>query len=366
MDELPLMATPLERVLTGDLRIIGLGTCGTVFEQTCNSNGIAVKKGRDIKAMWNDFRLTNIVHNAFKDTRELLQGAFPTTQLTRVPRCYSFNLPSHTLYWDVHLAKFPPSHRKVGAVFHADRIPPITRDRWMGIVDRYFEEDMQEEAKRNEENDDCLIRVYLGENETGTECYDSTRNFPMRLNMVEDFGEDKERLAKQMAVALAVIHWQAQVDAMDAEFVLGSASPLLRSPRAFCPSPKCEPYNVDEDQMHGVQLSDIDGASPEPQPNQLWVLDFDKSSPIELKKRDVYKRLIPAFLGNDPYYPRPDVDPGLWATFSDAYLKASEIVLRNKGVSPQALKLPKVFINTVTAKIKEQENWNAEEQITFE
>ncbi|KAL8713730.1 MAG: hypothetical protein Q9220_002256 [cf. Caloplaca sp. 1 TL-2023] len=356
--------TSVEETLTGDLRIIGLGTCGTVFEQLDGDKDIAVKKGKDVKHMWNDFCLTNIVHNAINDTRETLQAAFPQISLARVPRCHSFSLPSLTSYWDAYLAKFPSSHREVGAVFHAERIPPIPRDRWTELVDDYFEKDFQEDAKRNEENNDCLLRVYLGEEEGRKGRYDSMRNFPMRLDMIEKFGEKKSGLAKDMAITLAVIHWQAQVDAMDAEFVLGGPLPLLQGPRAVCPSPKDEPYNVDELPKLDRASSNIDVRLQ--QYHELWVLDFDKSHRIALKRKDVNKRLVPAFLGNDPYYPRPDTDPCNWAIFSVFYKQASEIILKNKGASSEELKLPKHFIYKVLAKIAEHEDWNAEDHIVFE
>ena len=45
-----------------ELRIIGLGSCGTVFE--IPGTELAFKKGTSVLGIWSDFRLTNKVHNA--------------------------------------------------------------------------------------------------------------------------------------------------------------------------------------------------------------------------------------------------------------------------------------------------------------
>ena len=93
----------------------------------------------------------------------------------------------------------------------------------------YFDEDeeIQQEAKDDPDNKDCLVRIYLGEREPirqQSESYDTLRNFPLRLNMMEDLEIEVSQLAKEMAIGLAIMHWQAQVDGMDVEFVLGSSA----------------------------------------------------------------------------------------------------------------------------------------------
>ena len=55
----------------------------------------------------------------------------------------------------------------------------------------YFDKDeeIQQEAKDDPDNKDCLVRIYLGERESirqQSESYDTLRNFPLRLNMMED------------------------------------------------------------------------------------------------------------------------------------------------------------------------------------
>ncbi|MCJ1263189.1 hypothetical protein MMC22_003059 [Lobaria immixta] len=158
--------------------------------------------------------------------------------------------------------------------------------------------------------------------------------------MIEDLGLDKGALAGEMAIALAIIRWEAKVDGMDVEF---TKAPTNNSP----PS-----------EVHTLHFNE--------RPIHFWVLDFDKATRIKLTANDVDKKLVPAFVGNDPYYPRPDVNEELWTEFSWIYLKASKLILDKKqGGSPVMMSLPTRFLAKVTEMIKENEDWDPEEQIVF-
>lgn len=170
-------------------KTIGLGSCGSVFE--IPGTELVVKKSSNTEALWNDFTLTDTVYNAFQDSRDLLQDAFPDNTIPRASRCNSFYPPNQKLYWKKNINKFPASHREVGAAFEADRILPLPQTLRDAVIDSYFDSEIVEEAKKNEENKSCLIRIYLGENETGKEVYDSLRNFEMRLSMIDDIGLQK-------------------------------------------------------------------------------------------------------------------------------------------------------------------------------
>ncbi len=205
---------------------------------------------------------------------------------------------------------FPSTHRDKRAMFTVERIPPVATAARDALVDLYFfghrDKEAKEEAKRDEENEDCLVRVYLGEREADTNASynnrnESTlRNFPMRLDRWEDaVGKDGVRvLARQMAVKLAVLRWRAKVDGMDVEFVLGGPSrttqhrPVVRGYDEWTRGPR--------------RVTPISGSVQTGQEAvEMWILDFNKASPVRLTEKDVKKRLVPAFLGNDPYYPLP-------------------------------------------------------------
>ena len=339
-------------------RIIGRGTAGTIFEVP--GTKIAVKKGSNVEALWTDYRLTNIVSKAFAERREMLQDLFPDSVIPKTASCLKFFMPDSRDYWNANLERFPTTHRSLGAAFEVDRILPIPQIERGKLIDRYFEQDaeIQEEAKNDERNKNCLIRVYLGENESEKQTqdfYDSLENFPMRLNMLEEhLVEDISILATEMAMALAILHWQAQVDGQDCEFVLGSSIALTADRRALpIFGSGSRPHEVSETRLFNRREIN------------LWVLDFDKSLEIDLSAEDVDSKLVNSFFGNDPYYPRPDVDYVLWGHFTNAYLRASEAILRRRKVSDDILGLPRQFIDKVEKKCEEDKAWNPEEGIVF-
>lgn len=85
----------------------------------------------------------------------------------------------------------------------------------------------------------------------------------------------------------------------------------------------------------------------------------------KLTEYDVKKKLVPAFLGNDPYYPSPREDKQIWDHFFSVYLRASEIILTTRGFRQSILDLPQRFLDGVLKKLEETEDWNEEDNIIF-
>lgn len=281
------------------VRTIGLGSCGSVFELP--GTEIAFKKGSGEQAVWKDFCYTNKVFNASKKLRQSLQQTFPQATIPRTPRCYEYHPMDDDAFWDNNLRRFPKEHRNKKPLFSVDRILPLPRPTRESLIATYFDEsqEAQEKAKVDPENQDCLVRVYIGENETQeqeTGAYDSLRNFPMRMNMLLDAELDVLELAMEMAIGLAIVHWGAQLDGMDMEFVLGSSATVEIEDDDAYEDATQPPHKVD----NVVNFTRRE--------THLWVLDFDKASETKLTEQDVETKLAPAFLGNDPYYPRPQVD----------------------------------------------------------
>lgn len=338
-----------------DLRVIGLGSCGTVFEMA--GTELAFKKGTSEPSIWRDFCLTNRVHNAVKRVRRMMQEAFPNSTIPRTPLCFDYHPADDEKFWSANLQRFPADHRTKQPLFTVDQILPLPQETRMNLIEEYFDqnEQIQKEAKDDQDNKDCLVRVYLGERESvrqQSEVYETLRNFPLRLNMMEDLGLEVSELADEMAIGLAIIHWQAQVDGMDVEFVLGSS--------ATWDSEQPEGYDNDSALPHKVGVIDFKSRAV-----HVWMFDFDKATRIELTKDDVNTRLVPAFLGNDPYFPRPQVDKELWDAFCGIYLKASEVILRNKGVDQRVMDLPQRFLDEVLRVSREHEEWNEQDNIVF-
>lgn len=303
-------------------RTIGLGSCGTVFE--IPGTELAYKKGTNEAGIWGDFCRTNKVHNAVRDVREMMQVAFPNSVIPKTPMCHSYHLVSDDEFWSANLQLFPETHRTKQPLFMVDKILPLPREIREDLIKLYFDEDeaVQKQALDDEENEHCLVRVYLGERYSHShhpQEYDTLRNFLLRLDMMEELNLDIFQLAIEMAIGLATLHWQACVDGMDTEFVIGSSATWdIERLRAY-DDVKSLPHNVETVGFKRKAL-------------HLWMLDFDKATMIELTEHDVDKKLVPAFLGNDPYYPRPQVDEELWDDFCDVYLEASGSFYEGKGL----------------------------------
>ncbi|MCJ1288939.1 hypothetical protein MMC34_000470 [Xylographa carneopallida] len=123
-----------------------------------------------------------------------------------------------------------------------------------------------------------------------------------------------------MADTLAVLHWEAKIDAEDVEFVLGSRSEVV--------------YN-EASSLHKLQKSDwqmetIKKQNSERQSVHMWVLDFNRCQKISMDEKGL-KQAVRAFYMNDPYHPRPGsdntMDEAVWERFSSRYLTASKRIL---------------------------------------
>lgn len=211
--------------------------------------------------MWLDFLYTNRV-NIEIARKEKPQDAFPESTLPNTPECSHFFLQEP---WK----DFPnrPDHR---SSFRADMILPLPKPIREALI--YFDDDETEQAreKESQENKDCLVRLYLGENEGQNQeetFYDSLRNFPLRLNIVLDLELDAFSLSREMAITLSVVHWQAQVDGLNIEFVLGNAMATesdRRKPYTTAPSTAT---------VAAWRSKSLDFTK---RAIHLWVIDFDK------------------------------------------------------------------------------------------
>jgi len=137
----------------------------------------------------------------------------------------------------------------------------------------------------------------------------------LHLNQAEDLDLDIVGYARAMAETLAMMHWAAQIDANDVEFVIGGCT-----------------------QQTGV--NEYNNAFLER--HNLWVLDFDCCKPLPMDGEGI-EQAARAFLRNDPYFPRPSTDPrdhSLWLTFRSHYLETS------RGISDgiDSASLPARFI----------------------
>lgn len=120
-----------------------------------------------------------------------------------------------------------------------------------------------DDIKRSTADKVCIVRAYLGRRRFRRSDYStrarpsrfqavSLRNFPLYIDQMEEnlniSPEHLEHYSKVMARTLAIMHWLAEVDANDVEFVLAP-------PRRMGPG--------------SATISNILGQ------HAVWMLDFD-------------------------------------------------------------------------------------------
>ncbi|EXJ91276.1 hypothetical protein A1O1_04386 [Capronia coronata CBS 617.96] len=137
--------------------------------------------------------------------------------------------------------------------------------------------------------------------------------------------------AEEMAIGLAILHWKAGIDAQDTEFVIGcSATKTFAT--VYSDHGSVQPPASTTDDFTERET-------------QLWMLDFDKCSKIDLEDKalsssQVVEKYMVAVTGNDPYFPHPCLVVDLWRKFRRAYLKASEILIKHRRLGRRVAKLP--------------------------
>ncbi|KAK2770575.1 hypothetical protein FQN53_005432 [Emmonsiellopsis sp. PD_33] len=323
---------------------IGRGTCGTVWSQPTPPSP-ALKTSPHITSLQTDFTLTNAVHNAFITTHAILTSTFPTLTTPLVPKCTHFFTSSHRAWWTSIHPLFPPPdapNPDTSAAMQMHRIPPLPAQVRTGLINVYFHPESRRGASNDPENDDCLVRIYLGATGRGKKWPGSLRNFEMYLDMAIELGLDVELIAEEMAVSLAVIHWEARNDGMDAEWVFGGSpgrdwysegecapigEEVLDERGYMCQRQKETEKRREDDHLPTT----ITANDPKRTMPPMYILDFDKARQIELDDS-----CIPLLLGgvtaNDPYFPNPKSSSvELWGGFREAYRVASEVLLRRVG-----------------------------------
>ena len=316
-------------------RRIGAGFCGSVWAPQGNDDpSFALKRedGGPGRSLSNDFEmhkrvLQGLVRLASLDSRDA-QEPFPLH--INIPQCQMLIEPGND-WWDRNLSRFPAGCSPCKSLL-SERIPPFPQKTREFLVDRFCPQALTEAIKASGVNRDCLIRPYLGRRKVvpGTGNLDrpsklrvfSLRNHPLYLDQMEQLhlDEDAKVYAKIMAEALAMMHWLAEVDANDVEFVLA-------------------PSRVDN--HYKPRLENSLGK------HVVWLLDFDYCNPMTMDLEGIEKA-VAAFFRNDPYYPRPGTP--FWELFKQAYLQASSRMTDCKD--KHKVRLSHIFIERIEAHAK--------------
>ena len=227
-------------------RRIGKGFCGSVWaleiaDPSDPDYHRAIKRGDGgpDRSISNDFKM----HRLILDT---------CTMPALVPRCYQLVDETDTDWWAARAYRFPSDYKPCTSVV-SEHIPPFSQRIREQLLDAFCPEQpiscscpkqtidcpcpktLKEFVKTNPADEDCLVRPYLGrrrrhappksdseERPTRFQRF-SLRNYPLHIDQIETLGLDALAYAKTMASTLATMHWSAQVDANDVEFVLAPA-----------------------------------------------------------------------------------------------------------------------------------------------
>ncbi|KAI9171067.1 hypothetical protein HJFPF1_00546 [Paramyrothecium foliicola] len=258
--------------------------------------------------------------------------------------------PSAKDPWGIaNQSRFPSTNgdNVPNGAFLFERIPPVPRNLQESIIRRFWRtHDEQQMALNDADNEDCMIRPYLqerwayykgkGRKRLNNEQKESLRNFPAYLDDLESMGIDCHSVARQIALGLAVGHWEAQLDMTDVEFVIAgqhkSTSTATRAHAVPLDTYETKQHlgnrtiipSVEEQKRHGL-----------PANTQMWLVDFDKCNRVPVwtgTLTEDIRKLALGICANDPYYPSPLPDTRLgwdvFLTFTDTYIRVGRYLLQ--------------------------------------
>lgn len=362
-------ATTLERILspnssmssnslhnqqtpTVGYRVIGFGQCGLVFERPGTGYVVKIAKPAYEPSLWADFRAHFCVHQAFERQKEDMECCIPRV-LTYVPN-------TNHQWWNENGPLFPETIHGAFSLpamaLITERILPLPRTARQALIGMYCPPSLWSTVSTNPTNRDCLARIYLGRRRcpnTPLPPNFSLRNYNLCLDQMLELNIPVMSYAAAMGEALAVIHWAANVDAYDIEFVLGSERDIPTYSRDISLALNLSTEDIASMTPH-TDLEAMLAANTKRRITSMWVLDFNLCSMWEEKASlddsdALISHLVIVFFENDPYYPLPlaehDLDKELWETFSTKYLDTGERILSAPGKDSRLADLPRKFID---------------------
>lgn len=347
-----------QQSLAAIYRPIGFGQCGLVFERPGRNFVLKVAKSAYKDALWADCIAHCLVREAFE------QKQHKNTEC-RVPRVFSYVSKDDQQWWNENLPFFAEVHQSLSLpsmVLITERILPLPKVARLALINKYCPAPLRAIVASNPSNRDCLARVYLGRRRPAN--LPPTPNFTLRninlfLDQQLELNLPVQLFAAAMGEALAIIHWAANVDAYDIEFVLGSEGEISYT-RGVLLSLDMRAEQLKAMKPH-TNLDSMMKVNCKRRTTRLWILDFNLcntwNEEVGWKNPEaLISHLVTAFFENDPYYPLPlmelDVDKELWLVFSAAYLKKAGEILREKD--HRLAGLPQKFIDGCV--LREQTN----------
>ncbi|PLB48810.1 hypothetical protein P170DRAFT_167961, partial [Aspergillus steynii IBT 23096] len=291
---------------------IGSGFCGTVWAIGLDGPAIKREDGGPSRSLANDFTMHQRAIDAFRKLSST--KSCRDRPSVRIPQCHRFISSDDTAWWTKNLPFFPHRYSSCNAI-SSERIPPFPDDTRALLVGKYchFFPELRPQIMTSTSNQACLIRPYIGRQRTyGTAMNVRSRfrgfslqNFPLHIDQMAELGipsDDIECYAAMMGEALAALHWLAEIDANDVEFVLA-------------PLPVTEKCH---NNITPTAMTNVLGK------HTMWTLDFDLCRPLTMDFEGV-RNAVNAFFKNDPFTPRPKTN--YWTAFCSQYLRTAKNVI---------------------------------------
>lgn len=267
-----------------------MGHCGSVWaspdiDTTLQAQGLDVALKREDggpgRSLSNELsihvHLVQVLKSMDHDTRA---QAFSPLAQTNIPICHGFLRPTDVDKWAHVLPYLPAGYTRCNALL-SERIPPMPEIVRQRLIDDFCPKSLQDIIASDKNNNDCIIRPYLGRRRISTPSRNSRftafslRNFPLHADQMEQLGLDLYAYAQAMAEALAFMHWRACIDAKDVEFVLAPC----RQPAQDAPAlSQGAPFTAGQLGQHA-----------------MWIVDFDCCRPITLNQEGVNQAVIAFF-----------------------------------------------------------------------
>ncbi|KAL2200506.1 zinc finger protein-domain-containing protein [Corynascus similis CBS 632.67] len=332
---------------------IGAGSCGAVFAQNGTPYAVKMSKTEDHSALWNDYVCHARIAQLF-DRWEFDE--------VRIPACHFFVPAGEPRFFERHSALLEAAEGVCSTPTSAlvtERILPLPERVRELLIEKYCAEHIRDEARADPANRDCLVRIYLGSThgKSGQRFF-SLRNFKLHLNHMMELQLDVRALARGVGIALAIMHWAAETDARDVEFVLGSFSQtvsLAKDPSALSSlTPKT---------YTGPSSGRMEDLFRKVETTKLWVIDFNQVRKITMDA-DGVAQAVDAARRNDPYIPKPlqtsADEREVWKAFALSYVEASDVILNIvNGEENDLLELPRLFIQGLIDVQKEKQQGEA-------
>lgn len=267
-----------------------------------------------------------------------------------IPRAFWWANKDTASFWDDNIDRFAwESDLAKGRmdVLCMERIFPVPQPLRNLLIQKYCRPEDRETAKANPKNKHCLVRPMLGRSAHRMSSLPlNLRNFPMTVDRFEELGLPAEEYTTAMADAMAVLHWNAKLDGLDIEFVLGSSPTLeqeVRRPLTY-EDIKSLPQGAST-----FEMVTNPAAVFKKRIMSLWMIDFDSCSAITVDAAGV-KKAVKTFMETYAYCPRPSKGgtfrQNLWVRFGRRYIDTSQ-----KFLSGRDKDLPKDFLEGVTSNV---------------